>query len=114
MIFDGSDQIVFTKETVQAAPSNLDVVREQIEEPLPDVNLHIRATNLDSNTVGWAGLIPGIVDRRIPLEIADDVDPKDVAGKFKLRADVVVVYVPKGKAKKLTPSKIIVTGIIKP
>jgi len=110
--FDGNDQLVIQKETVQAAPSSIDVPKAQLEESLPDVDLHIRATNLDSNTQGWAGLITGVVDRRIPIELAEEVDPKDVASRFKVRADVVVVYEPKGKAKKLTPVRIIVTSVI--
>lgn len=112
VVFDGHEQIVIPKETVQVAPSSVDVARDQIEDRLPDVDLHIRATNLDSKTSGWGGLIPGVVDRRIPIELAEDIDPKDVAGKFKLRADVIVVYEPKGKAKKLAPVKILVTGLV--
>lgn len=112
--FDGSDQIVIPKETVRAAPSNIDVEKTQTEETFLDVDLQIRATNLDSNTSGWGGLIPGIVDRRIPIELADGVDPKEVASKFKVRADVVVIYELKGKTRKLTPVKIIVSGLVTP
>lgn len=110
--FDGNDHLVIQKETIQAAPSNIDIPQDQLEEKFPDVDLHIRATNLDSTTQGWAGLIPGVVDRRIPIELAEGVDPKEVASRFKVRADVTVVYEPKGKAKKLTAIRIIVTGLI--
>ncbi|MCY1396595.1 hypothetical protein D9M71_115730 [compost metagenome] len=112
--FDGNPNIVIPKETVRVAPSSIDVERDKHEEALPDVDLHIRATNLDSTTSGWAGLIPGIIDRRLPLELAEGVDPKDVASKFKVRADVTVIYEPKGKAKKLTPVRIILTGLVDP
>ncbi|MCY1309371.1 hypothetical protein D9M70_594610 [compost metagenome] len=114
MEFDGNPNIVIPKETVRVAPSSIDVERDKHEEALPDVDLHIRATNLDSTTSGWAGLIPGIIDRRLPLELAEGVDPKDVASKFKVRADVTVIYEPKGKAKKLTPVRIILTGLVDP
>lgn len=112
--FDDNDQLVLTKETVLAAPSSIDVPKDQHEEALPDVDLHIRATNLDSPTKGWAGLIPGLIDRRIPIELADGVDPKQVASRFKVRADVTVVYELKGKAKKLTPVRIIVNQVVMP
>ena len=112
--FDGSDQIILPKETVRAAPSSIEVDKPQTDEDLPDVNLHIRATNLDSTTSGWAGLIPGLIDRRIPIELADGVDPKEVAGNFSVRADVTVVYEPKGKARRLSPVRIILRRLVKP
>nr|WP_288358474.1 hypothetical protein [uncultured Pseudomonas sp.] len=112
--FDGNELAVIPKETIQAAPSSIDVPKDQWQEDFPDVDLQIRATNLDSATSGWAGLINGIVDRRIPIELADGVDPREVASKFKIRADVTVIYEPKGKAKKMTPIRIVVTGIVRP
>lgn len=110
--FDGNEQIVIPKEVIQVAPASIDVDKPKSEEALPDVDLHIRATNLDSNTSGWAGLIPGLIDRRLPIELAEGVDPKDVASKFKVRADVVVIYEPKGKARKQTPVRIILAKIV--
>ena len=114
VVFDGNPQVVIPSEVILAAPSSVEAPQNNIEEPIPDVDLHIRATNLDSQTNGWAGLIPGLFERRLPIELADDVDPRELASKFKVRADVIVVYAPKGKARKLTPVRIIVTNVIKP
>lgn len=36
--FDGNDHLVIQKETIQAAPSNIDIPQDQLEEKFPDVD----------------------------------------------------------------------------
>lgn len=63
-----------------------------------DVDLEIRALDLDNPTKGWAAVIPGLVDRRVKLVLAPDIKPEDLLHKFSSRADVTITY-------KLTSSK---------
>lgn len=93
---EDSTVLAIPKQVVSAAPSKLIIEANPKERVLLDVDLNVRATNLDSQTTGWAALIPGVVNRRVKLVLGDGVDPRAVAGKFTVRADVIVHSVPQG------------------
>lgn len=104
-------------ETVKASPSALPKPSDEIEEPYPDADIQIRATDMDSQLKGWAAVFPGVVDRRVPMEIHPDLDADAVSSsmsKGTLRADIVVVFkkASRGKASELVPARIIVTGLV--
>ncbi|WP_049780147.1 hypothetical protein [Aromatoleum aromaticum] len=90
----------------------LEVEPDETSERLLDVDLQIRATNLDHPTRGWAALIPGRVDRRVRMELDDGVSPRDVAGRFQVRADVTVHYKRPPSGKKYVPAIIQVHRVI--
>lgn len=113
-IGDQKSLVTLTNDAIQKSPSSLDADAEPTEQQLLDVDLDVRATNLDSQQSGWAGLIPGLIDRRVKLVLADGVDPKDVAGKFKIRADVLVHSKPQGRKKVMTPYQITILQVVKP
>ncbi|WP_024302216.1 hypothetical protein [Pseudogulbenkiania sp. MAI-1] len=108
------DQTVLAlpKEVIQTAPSSLEIDDTPTEREYKDVDLSIRATNLDSNHQGWAALIPRLNDRRVKLVLADGVDPKKVAGKFTVRADVIVHSKPQGKKKEILPYQITLLRLV--
>ncbi|MCG9093983.1 hypothetical protein [Laribacter hongkongensis] len=99
---------------IQRAPSSLEIDVQPHEALYPDVDLHIRATNLDSHSTGWAALIPGLIEKRVKMVLDDGVDPREVAGKFTVRANVIVHSKPQGKGQNLTPYKITVVKIVTP
>ncbi|MNH42854.1 hypothetical protein D3C79_1046410 [compost metagenome] len=74
--------------------------------------MEIRATDLDSLSRGWAAIIRGLVDRRVKLVLDEGVDPQSLAGKFKVRADVIVKFRMSAKTKKMEPVSITVQRII--
>lgn len=110
--FNGNDSLVIPVNVVRATPSNLTMDALPSEQSYPDVDLHIRATNLDSHKSGWAGLIPGLVNRRVKLALADGLDAKRIVGKFSLRADVVVSFRPAGQKHEMTAYRITVQRLI--
>lgn len=89
------------KNVIEKSPSSLVAKDEPSEQFVPDVDLQVRATNLDSHKAGWAGIIPLLVDRRVKLVLGDGVDPKQVAGKFTVRADVIVHSRPQGAKRQI-------------
>lgn len=110
---DGSDKMSIPAEVIAATPVAVEFKKQDKTEQLPDVDLHIRATNLDSRKTGWAGLIPGKIDRRIRLQIDPSVEIEDVAGKFSLRANVVVFHKLDKDGKHLVPDYILLRDVIK-
>ncbi|MTD32520.1 hypothetical protein [Paludibacterium denitrificans] len=55
---ENQDVLSIPSDIVQKAPSTLKIEDVPTERSYPDVDLNIRATNLDSKEQGWAGLIP--------------------------------------------------------
>jgi hypothetical protein len=114
LVLDGNDKINFSNHVIAATPRAVEINRQEKVEHLSDVDLEIRATNRDSRVRGWAGLIPNKVERRVKLILEANVLPAQLAGKFKVRADVSVYYrlTKAGAASKMVPDHILVREII--
>lgn len=110
--FDGHTDLRIPQAVIAETPSTLHLDPVPEDRVVPDVDLQIRATNLDNNASGWAAIIPGLVDRRVKLVLADDVDPKLVAHRYSVRADVIVHSRPQGAKKVMTPYQITITQVI--
>lgn len=95
---EDSAVLAIPKNVIAKAPHSLTIESEPSEKFYPDVDLQVRATNLDSKKSGWAAIIPNLVDRRVKLVLAEGVDPKKAAGKFTVRADVIVHSKPQGQS----------------
>lgn len=111
LIMNESDQLTFDAAVISATPSTVDFEAYESVKPYSDVDLEIRATDLDSTKRGWAGVISGIVDRRVKLSLDPGIDPMILAGKQKVRADVEVTY-RLNKQKQMNPVQINITDII--
>lgn len=78
-----------------------DVIREipaEYEPPVPQerevayekVTLFIAASDKDKSATGWAGSAPGISDARRPFVLNESVDPSEVHGRTRVKADIAV------------------------
>lgn len=110
---DKNDALAFSPAVISATPNKAEFEKQSQVKDLRDVDLHIRATNLDSLKQGWAGLIPGLIDRRVRLQLDPSVNPTDVAGRFQVRADVSIVYKMDKSGKKMEPDYILLREVIK-
>lgn len=109
---EDSALLTIPKNVIAQVPSKLVIEAKLSEEFFPDVDLHVRATNLDSQSAGWAGIIPSLINRRVKLVLAERIDPKKVAGKFKVRADVIVHSRPQGPKNEPRPYQITLVNLI--
>lgn len=112
VVMSQDDKLAIPIETVKNTPDAVEFEPFEIDEPHPDADVEIRATDLDSLSRGWAAIIRGLVDRRVKLVLDDGVDPQSLAGKFKVRADVIVKFRMSAKTKKMEPVSITVQRII--
>lgn len=72
-----------------------------------DVQIVIRAADLDKMKTGWAAIAAEISDRRLPVVLDEGVDPtRAPIGKF-TRADITVIY-RTNKAGHEIPNKILI------
>ncbi|MGB9669942.1 MAG: hypothetical protein ACPLXR_02120 [Halothiobacillaceae bacterium] len=65
-------------------------VPQEREVAYQKVTLLIAASDKDKSATGWAGSAPGISDARKPFVLGDLVDPADVHGRTRIKADIVV------------------------
>lgn len=86
-------EVVVGSEAVKAIPSV--VQSEEVVESIEDlfnVEVQIRATDLDSTRRGWAAVVPALGDRRIKVHLDLGVQPTKLMAKPAVRADLTVVF----------------------
>lgn len=72
---------------------------EEYEPPIPEerevsytnTQVVIYASDRDKSESGWAGIVPGVVDRRINMILDSNVDPMTLHGRTQVRADITVL-----------------------
>jgi len=111
--FDDNDAMRFSPEAIAATPTAVKPEKLDHTKDYSDVDLQIRATDLDSRKRGWAGVIPALIERRIPLKLAENVKPGDL-DRFQVRADVTVFYKreSRGSGSELVPDYVLVRNVI--
>lgn len=108
----GTEMPAMDTEIVTQTPSAFSMEQDEYTQEFNDVDLEIRATDRDKNTSGWGGVIPNIVNRRVKLILADDIDLNRLSKHANIRANVVVHfrYVP--SRNKFLPSLIEVLSLV--
>ncbi|WP_439861620.1 hypothetical protein [Pseudomonas sp. MBLB4136] len=112
VVLDDNESLKVDTDVVKAIPDTVDFDPFEITDPHSDVDLEIRATDLDSLQRGWAAIIPGLVERRVKLKLGENIQPEDLAGKFKVRADVEILYRMSNRTKKMEPVQITAIELI--
>lgn len=80
--------------TIEAAPSELDIAMDDDEEtqtPLEKAEVAIHATDIDHNSSGWAGHLPGLWEKRLRMKLFPSIPPAELFGKEKITADIILV-----------------------
>lgn len=75
------------------------------------VILDLHAMDRDKSATGWAAVAEGISDRRLKVRVMDPIQPSDLWGNSRIRADIVVVS--KLTSDGYVPSEVQVTGLVK-
>lgn len=97
------------KEVVDTFPSSLDFDSVQELKDFDNVDVQIRAADLDSVERGWAARVPTVSDRRIKVKVANGVDVSKVQIGADVKADITVVY--KTKNDELVPGYCVIRKI---
>lgn len=107
---DGNSKLQIQPGAISESPKKLDLPKNERFEELKKVEVLMRATDLDSKKTGWAGKIEGKTER-VNVELDPTVSEADMFGKAKVIADATLIYTPRGKASKLTPTKLFIRKI---
>ncbi|GAW67969.1 hypothetical protein GPEL0_01r4081 [Geoanaerobacter pelophilus] len=91
--FDIEKEVFIPPEVIRAVPASLreDISDEYLKD-FTNVEVSIRAIDLDSFKRGWAVVIDVISDKRIPLQLDNDINPESLIGLRSFNGDVTVMY----------------------
>lgn len=109
----GDGQVSISPQALAEAPSKIELQANERMEEFSNVELQIRAANLDSKKTGWAGRLGGRVDR-LPIELDPSVAEADLFGKASVMVDAAVIFKEAGRSRSLKASKIYLRRVIKP
>lgn len=91
--FNGNDKLRINNESVKAIPRSIqEPENEEFIEDYKNIELEIRAIDLDSTKRGWAVVVPDLHKKRVRLQLDPTVDPEDLFDKRKVNADVTVIF----------------------
>ena len=109
----GDGTVTIPAETIKKAPTEVTFTPETYTQDHFDVDVEVRALDLDNPEKGWAAVIPGLIDRRVNMVLGPNVKPSDFSGKFVVRADITVTYKLKSNDKKYQPTEVFIKEIVK-
>lgn len=113
VIGTGGGSVTIPAETIKKAPTEVVFTPQSYAQDYLDVDVEIRALDLDNPEKGWAAVIPGLVDRRVNMVLGPNVKPSDFTGKFAVRADITITYVLRATDNKYQPKEVFIKEIIK-
>lgn len=108
----GSPKFEITAEAISDTPKRIELQANERIEEYKHVVLTIRATNLDSKKLGWAGKL-GDRDERLPIELDPAVSESDIFGREKITVDAALVFREKGRSMEMKATRIYVRQVLK-
>lgn len=107
VVFNESEELLLTPEFIKEAPE-IYVPPEKTEdnEVLLNTPIEIWASDRESSTRSWAGVVPGKVEKRTKFELDEAVDPNKVHGHRYINADIVIVSSLSPIKKEFLPTKV--------
>ena len=113
MIGSDNASVTIPSDLISKTPTEVSFEADTYTRDHYDVDLEIRALDLDNPTKGWAAVIPGLVDRRVKLVLAPGIKPEDLSHKFAFRADVTITYkLTSSKGEAYKPTEIFLSKLI--
>ena len=91
--FNDNEELRIQNESVKAMPRFVhEPEDEEYIEDYKNIELEIRAIDLDSTKRGWAVVVPDLHKKRVRLQLDPTVNPEDLLDKRKVNANVTVIF----------------------
>ena len=90
---DGKENYVIPAEIIDTVPTQYE--KPERDDPFElknNIEISIRALDLDKPDQGWHAVIEDITERRVKLTLAEGIDPNKLPIGKTFKADVVIVY----------------------
>ena len=111
-IGSGTSSVTIPQKTINLAPPSVNFDQSSKTTDYKDVDIQIRALDLDNPSKGWAAVVPGIIDRRVKLVLDPSLDSNLLAGKMAFRGDITVTYNLKPKGGEYKPVEIMLRAFV--
>ena len=113
--FNDSDILSITPDFIKEAPETYEPPElKQQNETILKAKVEIWASDKDSQTRAWAGIVPGKVDNRINIVLDEAVDPNKVHGRRDITADIILVTRFSPTKKEFVPIRVEILRVYKP
>lgn len=87
----GVKALTINKELVSEIPKEYTPpVPEEKKETYKNAPVVIYASDRDRPTTNWAGIVPGVVNKRTRIVLADGVSPRELHGRLNINASIEV------------------------
>lgn len=108
----GLSGLTMSKAYLQDAPDEYKApIPDEKHEHFTNTTVMIYASDRDKLTTGWAGIVPGVTEKRIPFVLGDGLDPKKLHGRTKIKADIVVTSKYDKKKRAHTARSVEIQGV---
>lgn len=110
--FNANDELQITPDAVCAIPRYVgEPEEEEFIEDFAEIDMELRATDLDSTKRGWAVVVPELSERRVRLQLDPTVNPEELYEKRKFRANATIIF-GQDKDYKLIPKLVFLREIL--
>ncbi|PPD35841.1 MAG: hypothetical protein CTY19_02000 [Methylomonas sp.] len=100
--FEDNSDLSISSESIKAMPSQIqEAEEEEFIEDFENIELEIRAIDLDSSKRGWAVVVPSLHKKRVKLQLDPTIEPEDLFDKRKISAEVTIIFGRDKEYKKL-------------
>lgn len=89
-----SGDLQINRAQINETPNLIDLEYEEdyeIKESHVNVDIEIRAVDMDKNSQGWAGVIRGVCDKRLKMIIFPSIDKGKLFGREVIKGDVIIM-----------------------
>lgn len=112
--FNDSEKLAITPEFIKETPLEYEPPElRQSNETLLKTDIEIWASDKESLTRAWAGIIPGKIEKRIKFVLDEAIDPNEVHGNRIINADIIIVSSYSSSKKEFVPKKVEILRIHK-
>lgn len=83
--------LTMSSEAIEALPADMSFIPPNEQDKTYDsIDIYISASDEDSGKKGWGGLVPDLFNNRVKFILNEDVNPKSLHGKRKVKASITV------------------------
>ena len=107
IVIDADPNFTVPRQVVDTLPEKYELSDAEVpEKDFMNIQLVVRALDLDNPERGWWAVVPDVFDKRLPVSVDGDLDPAIIpVGKY-FRADIRVLYKIKRNGEK-SPKRVL-------
>lgn len=109
---DAAPQVTVPSEVIAEAPDVYEPPQQREKETqYSDVSIVIYASDRDKTHQVWAGIVPGIADKRVRFVLDDEIDPAKLHGHTRMQADITLIQRFNKKTKSFEPREVLIRAV---